>query len=1028
LKNVLTSVFLVSFFVSFGAFGAIKALIVDGQNNHEWARTTPELRKILLDTGLFEVDVATSPASGGDLSKFSPKFKKYDVVVLNYNGDLWNKSTQNAFVKFVKNGGGVAVVHAANNPFGKWEEYNEIIGFGGWGNRNKSSGPYIHWVDGKLVYDHDSDGPGGAHEGYAEFIVTSRDLNHPIMKGMPKQWFQNDELYNYMRGPGKNMHVLATAHSKRPKDKGGSGKHEPMLFTVEYGKGSVFHTTLGHNVRSMRDKGFIGTFARGTEWAATGQVTIPLPDDVPALLEPYKALTRFDGKNSVVTLVEVVTQIGQASNDPAKWSEIEGALIEAMQDRNADFLARQAACNTLGLMNSTLAIRGMTALLGESKPLSDAARLGLQRITHEAAGDALISGLDFADTGNRVGILVSLGARGEDNGVDALADFARSSDKAESGAALKSLGQVGSTRALKSLRALERNDRLLLGALNTCAFGLLENGEAGLAASVFQSVLDSPEATPPMRNAALNGYIAAAPDEGMEKVWESLADPKTSGAARTTLGALPVEEGIVRAIAKRVGDLPEQQQIDVLPLLASMGHEAALQDVFDIAKNGASAELKDAAIVALGSIPGDAESVSYLATIATDPNSVAAATLVRSPGQKVDDAIVSGIKNSKDRLRSTYIDVATKRRLTAASSPLLALAVKKKIDTRTEALEALTVLGRESDYEALLKLPEELPTALLALGAEVVRNAGRYVKDAKRRELLYLEALAFYPPESKGALIPGLADIPSKTTLKRTIRFGESLHPDVRRGAFEALANWPTADSIRPLLDLAENPDLKNEQSVIMESFAKAMKNAPDSAIDLKLEQSKRAIEIGLELNEKRVLISVIRGLLDVRSLELLATLATDPKLEQEARAAMPAIKVALMEKPGLSSSHNSRDLARMQDGKPGSRWSTGTPMKGGEWIMINLRMPSKVSGVTLDSTRSSGDYPRGYEMYISSVSDDRGALVAKGKGSKPVTEIKLGDPVEGQYITIVQTGTVNGLYWSIHELTVDHLPEFPEE
>src|SRR5437763_1123076 len=91
--------------VSAGAESKLKALIIDGQNNHDWKATTPVLKKILEDSGLFQVDVATAPM-GNDLASFKPKFSDYNVVVSNYNGAPWSKETQDAFVEYVKNGGG----------------------------------------------------------------------------------------------------------------------------------------------------------------------------------------------------------------------------------------------------------------------------------------------------------------------------------------------------------------------------------------------------------------------------------------------------------------------------------------------------------------------------------------------------------------------------------------------------------------------------------------------------------------------------------------------------------------------------------------------------------------------------------------------------------------------------------------------------------------------------------------------------------------------------------------------------------
>lgn len=261
----------------------ISVMILDGQmvyEGHKWAQTTPVLKSILETSGRFTVDVVTSPERGQPNDDFRPPFDKYDVIVANYEGDDWPADTQQAFVEYMENGGGLVVIHAVDNAFPKWPQWNEMIGFGGWGGRDEKSGPMIWWQDGKIVYD-DSPGPGGHHGNRADWPITIRDPQHPITKGLPLTWMHCcDELYSKMRGPGKNMHVLATG--RQSTEQRGTGRDEICLFTVTYGKGRVFHTTLGHDPAAMSCVGFIVTLQRGTEWAAAGKVTLTkVPADFP---------------------------------------------------------------------------------------------------------------------------------------------------------------------------------------------------------------------------------------------------------------------------------------------------------------------------------------------------------------------------------------------------------------------------------------------------------------------------------------------------------------------------------------------------------------------------------------------------------------------------------------------------------------------------------------------------------------------------------------------------------------------------
>lgn len=264
----------------------IKTLIVTGQSNHEWKVSSVAIKQILENSGLFAINVAVSPETGKIMSNFKPDFASYQLVVLDYNGDRWSEETEKSFLDFVEKGGGIVIYHATNNAFRDWKEYNRIIGFGGWEDRDETAGPYIYMRDGRLVYDKESSGYAGSHGIQHEFVLNCSNPEHPVTKGLPVAWrHAQDELYDRMRGPGIVKDVLFWGYSD-PATKG-SGRDEMAIFTVDYGKARIFHTTLGHagntldNNIAMQCAGFQVTLLRGAEWAATGNVTQPVPDDFP---------------------------------------------------------------------------------------------------------------------------------------------------------------------------------------------------------------------------------------------------------------------------------------------------------------------------------------------------------------------------------------------------------------------------------------------------------------------------------------------------------------------------------------------------------------------------------------------------------------------------------------------------------------------------------------------------------------------------------------------------------------------------
>jgi type 1 glutamine amidotransferase len=235
----------------------IRVLILSGRNNHDWRSTTPFLRRMLTETGRFDVRVVEEPAG-----ITAATLKPYDVVVSDYNGPRLGSETEAAIEAFVAGGKGIVIVHGASYAFGT----SELLADG-----HKKTGlfepPWPRYAE--MVGAAWTQQPRTGHGKRHKFTVKFIDREHAISKGLGEGFSIDDELYHQFQ-MRPDVHVVATAYDSP--DIGGTGKDEPLLWTLLFGKGRSFHTALGHDLRAMEAPGFVATFVRGVEWAATGGV------------------------------------------------------------------------------------------------------------------------------------------------------------------------------------------------------------------------------------------------------------------------------------------------------------------------------------------------------------------------------------------------------------------------------------------------------------------------------------------------------------------------------------------------------------------------------------------------------------------------------------------------------------------------------------------------------------------------------------------------------------------------------------
>jgi len=225
----------------------ITILILSGNNNHDWEKTTPQLVAIYEESQKFHVQVTESPDT-----LTLEDYNLFDAVVSNWtawpeHSYRWPKEAEEGLLKFIEQGGGFVLFHAASATLYDWPEYQKIIGTT-WGDSTKH---------GKIT----------PHK------IVIKDPGHPITAGISDFWI-TDELW-VNAGINAELKVLAESFSDPVNQ--GRGVMEPVVHIQEYGEGRIFHNILGHNVRTMKNTGWKTLMLRGTEWAATDKVSIPVP-------------------------------------------------------------------------------------------------------------------------------------------------------------------------------------------------------------------------------------------------------------------------------------------------------------------------------------------------------------------------------------------------------------------------------------------------------------------------------------------------------------------------------------------------------------------------------------------------------------------------------------------------------------------------------------------------------------------------------------------------------------------------------
>ena len=905
---------------------SMKALIVTGQNNHDWKTSTPILKQILEDTGLFKVEVATSPSPGGNMDDFNLDFASCKLVVLNYSGDNWSASTQKAFVDYVSSGGGVVVYHSADNSFTQWKEYNEIIGLGGWENRNEKAGPYIYWKDGKIIRD-TSPGIGGYHGYQHDFLIINRDTSHAITRGLPQKWMHaRDELYSLMRGPGKNMHILATAYSSPLQN--GTGRDEPILFTVSYGKGRIFHTVLGHAGGEippppMECVGFIVTFQRGAEWAATGKVTqkIPgdfpgvykdtaTPDDVrrwkdfrpPSLKDILQKVSTYDYGEDEKVLSQLRDYVRAHRHSPESIRQCEEQLAEFL-DSDATLAAKMAVCRHLREIGTSVSVPVLEKML-LNQETSDIARYALEKIPGISVDRALIQGIDRSEGQVRIGIISSLGQRENSEAVPVLEKFLYDSDVSATVSAAEALGNTATPEASAALtKALDKTSGELqsqiASSLLKCAEHSLARRDWKTAIKLCDKVL-SVKLSTPIHQAAVKCKIAASGNEARKMITDILKGKEREMYLPAITMIPNVYDGAnIQEVCKILPALPEDSQVQLLEVLSHYS-EKPVRDSAVKATKSEDRMVRIAALNALESV-GDSSTVELLASHAAgaggEEQRAARISLWGLHGEGVDQAILLNlIKLTDQNIQEELIMSIGERRIYEGKNFLFSRARSSNSGIRSAAIKALEDVSSLSDLPRLLQLLINAPgeRERQELENTIAGVAGQRPDPIGRANAVRVMLPSVKDVKKKAALYRVLGKIGDDSSLPLVREALTDDNPEIRDAAVRALSDWPTVTPKEDLAIVAQTSSERIHKVLAMRAYILIVGMEPYRSPEAVVGSLKEALAWAERPEEKKLILGILPQFACQDALELAESLLREKGVEEEAKQAVQQIRKKL--------------------------------------------------------------------------------------------------------------------------------------
>jgi len=742
-----------------------------------------------------------------------------------------------------------------------------------------------------------------------------------------------------------------------------------------------------------------------------------------ALPPALPALEYGGSQDALIALDRAITQAG---TDRAAIAQLLSAMETVLRQKGVTAAARQALCERVAALLAALPAAerdgrfGVYAAMLKDPQQVNLGRLALDAVPGAAVDQAFVDALKSSTGAHRVALMSSVGPRRIVAAVPVLAPLLADAQLATSSGAAHALGQIGTPDALAALlRAPDATRLAVVEARLACAWSL--PGAAGVAA--LQAVMKDAKIAAAQRAAAWRGLLEREPSAAANRISEVLSggeDAFRSVALETIVDFTP--SNFVRDLTASFARWDAPTQAAVLQALALRADPAAVPVAMGaVAQTDVSVRV--AALNALGHLPGNREVVLRLVNASTEltgEESVAARrSLSLIKGPNVAETLLKSVAQGESSVRIVCLEAIGQRGMTEAIPALLALRQDPDASVRTAALGALADMGPPATQPAVLAWAmeatdsREAPRALRALLNVSLRNP-----DVANRDALLLQAIADGSNDVKMRLLPVLPRLPSAATAAAAGQLAQRPEEKLALAATRELLRWPD-DSVLPLVVATA---VQTPHATVRQIAVQGAMRLLDRGRTLPMAEQSAAVAVLLSASRepevRQNLVAFLGRGASPFALNLVTTLVDDPVVGAAARAAVDTIEANQDWPPVVKASTGPDPIPQVVDGNTKTVWRV--PAQGKPWIQVEFKQSRRLHRITLDQTGRTGEFPEGYEVYVTDNLTQPGPPRVTGQGQRDRTVITLPPDTRGRFILIKLTESQSDSNWSVAELWVD--------